>query len=241
MAAAAKTSQRRHRLRIVLVLLGILLFFIALNVSSQAVGTLHELIRVEAERDQWQRPDEVLRALDLKPGNVVVDLGSGAGYFALKISKSVGGQGKVMAVDLRRLSLTFLWIRSRLQHLDNVSTIVGVSNDPRLGGTKVDAVLIANTYHELDEPNSILRQICRSLRPDGRLVVVDRGPGFTPVKEGSGSRDPHEIALSRVEGELTAGGFSVMNIEQDFIDRPGDHWWLIIVQKSHCLSMDEAL
>ena len=241
MTGAAKTSQKRYRLRIALILLGILLFFIALNVSSQAVGTLHELTRVEAERDQWQRPDDVLRALDLKPGNVVVDLGSGAGYFALKISKSVGGQGKVMAVDLRRLSLTFLWIRSRLQHLHNVSTVVGASNDPHLDGTKVDAVLIANTYHELDNPKSILMQICRSLRPDGRLVVVDRGPGFNPIKEGSESPDPHEIALSRVEGELTAGGFSVMNIEHDFIDRPGDHWWLIVAQKNQCVTMGEAL
>lgn len=77
MATEKKTRQKGFRLRITLFLLGILLFLAALNILNQAVNTLHELTRVEAERDQWQRPADVLRALDLKHGSVVVDLGSG--------------------------------------------------------------------------------------------------------------------------------------------------------------------
>jgi predicted methyltransferase len=222
MAAEKNTSQRQFRLRIALFLISILLVFVGINVLSQAIHTLRELTRVEAERDQWQRPDDVLRALELKPGNVVVDLGSGAGYFALKISKSVGGGGKVLAVDLRKLSLTFLWIRSLLQSPHNVSVIAGEPNDPHLGSVVIDSVLIANTYHELDDPKPILAHILHSLRPKGRLVVVDRGPE---------SRDRHEIACAQVKDELAAGGFQVTNVDSEFISRPGDHWWLIVAQK----------
>jgi len=221
MATDKKTSRQGFRLRIALVLLSILLVLVGLNVLNQAVNTLHELTRVEAERDQWQRPDEVLRALDLKEGSVVVDFGSGAGYFALKISRAVGDRGRVLAVDLRKLSLSFLWIRSRLQHSHNVSVIVGEPEDPHLGTVVSDSVLIANTYHELHDSKSILAPIYRSLRPRGRLVVVDRD-------EASGS---HDIAASRVESELAREGFTVVHSDHDFIDRPEDHWWLIVAQK----------
>jgi len=83
-------------------------------VLYSAIDTLRQLEELESERDQWQRPGEVLQALDLQPGNVVADLGSGAGYFALKLSPIVGKKGQVLAVDIRKLSLSFLWIRALL-------------------------------------------------------------------------------------------------------------------------------
>src|SRR5262245_8862433 len=89
------------------------------------IRTLQQLKAVEAERDQWQRPADIIRELNLKTGNVVIDFGSGAGYFALKLSDSVGNGGQVLAVDLRRLSLLFLRIRSVLAGKHNVQTIVG--------------------------------------------------------------------------------------------------------------------
>lgn len=78
-------------MRLTIFLLAVLLLLMALNVSNQAVNTLHELDRVEADRDHWQRPQDVLQALDLKPGNTVVDLGSDAGYFALTGPEITGG------------------------------------------------------------------------------------------------------------------------------------------------------
>src|SRR6185295_6794469 len=105
-------------------------------------NTLNRLDAVESERDQWQRPADVLRALDLRPGNTVVDLGSGAGYFALKLSPVVGERGQVLAVDLRKLSLFFLWTRALLRGQHNVHVIVGKEDNPRLPAGAVDAVLI---------------------------------------------------------------------------------------------------
>jgi predicted methyltransferase len=92
-------------------------------VATQALATLDQLTIVERERDTWQRPENVLRHLDLRLGQTVVDFGSGAGYFALKIAPRLAPDGRVLAVDLRRQSLAFLWIRARRGGHDNLSVI----------------------------------------------------------------------------------------------------------------------
>src|SRR5262245_24216026 len=134
--------------RLFFFLLSAFAVFAAMYVVYSALNTLRTLDAIEAERDRWQRPAEVVQALDLREGNTVVDLGCGAGYFALKLSPMVGRKGKVLAVDLRKLSLSFLWIRSKLKGHGNIDVIVGDEDNPRLPAGKVDAVLIANTYHE---------------------------------------------------------------------------------------------
>jgi len=136
---------------------GALVVGLLLVVVQQAYQTLSTLTRVERDRDAWQRPEEILQRLHLRPGMTVVDLGSGAGYFALKIAPRVGPAGRVLAVDLRRESLAFLWIRAVEAGDRNLLVIHGDVTDPRLPPGPVDAVLIANTYHELAQPDSTLR------------------------------------------------------------------------------------
>src|ERR1700688_1876335 len=165
-------AHRRPIFRLALFLVCAILIFLALNTLYAFTSTLNRLDAVEAQRDQWQRPSDVLRALDLQPGNTVVDLGSGAGYFALKLSPAVGQQGRVLAVDLRKLSLFFLWTRALLRGQRNIHVIVGEEDDPRLPTGSVDAVLICNTYHEFSNPELMLNHVFRSLRRGGHLVVV---------------------------------------------------------------------
>lgn len=216
---------RGHRIRLILFLLSAVVVFATMFVLYSAVDTLRQLEVVESERDQWQRPAEVLQALDLRVGNVVADLGSGAGYFALKLSPIVGKQGQVLAVDIRKLSLSFLWIRTVLTHERNVHVIWSDEDDPRLPAGAVDAVLVANTFHELRDPKVILDHLSRSLRPGGRLVIVDRGPR-------QGVSQVHEVDLPTVEAELQQTGFEILHSQDHFIDRPGDDpWWLIVAGK----------
>ncbi len=175
---------------------------------------------VEAERDRWQRADDIIQQLELKPGNTVVDFGSGAGYFALKLSNTVGTNGEVLAVDLRRLSLSFLHARAILRWQRNIRTIVGEPADPHLSGRTVDAVLIANTYHELSEPREILRRLSQSMRPGGRLVVVDRSDAERPV-----SPDTEE-------SDLRSAGYQIASREDRFIVHTNDDiWWIITAVK----------
>ena len=212
--------------RLTLFLVCAILIFLAFNTLYSFTNTLNRLDAVESERDQWQRPLDVIRALDLQEGNTVVDLGSGAGYFALKISSAVGKRGQVLAVDLRRLSLFFLWTRALLRGQHNVHVVLAEEDNPRLPNGKVDAVLICNTYHEFSRPELMLNHTLRALRPRGRLVVVDRGPRLTEVQH------PHEIPLTSVEDKLRQQGFEIVSRDDHFIDRPGDNsWWLVIGRK----------
>jgi ubiquinone/menaquinone biosynthesis C-methylase UbiE len=190
------------------------------------INTLQRLEVVESERDQWQRPADILRALDLREGNVVLDLGSGAGYFALKLSPVLGKRGQVLAVDLRKLSLFFLWTRALLRGQHNIHIIVGEEDNPRLPTGTVDGVLICNTYHEFSNPELMLNHVIRSLRPGGHLVVVDRAPRAIKAEH------THEMSLTVVEGELRQTGFEIVSLDDHFIDRSGDDlWWLVIARK----------
>jgi cyclopropane fatty-acyl-phospholipid synthase-like methyltransferase len=117
-------AHRRPLLRLALFLVCAILILLAFNTLYAFTSTLNRLDTVELERDQWQRPLDIIRALNLQPGSTVVDLGSGAGYFALKLSPAVGERGQVLAVDLRRLSLVFLWTRALLGGQRNIHVIV---------------------------------------------------------------------------------------------------------------------
>lgn len=223
-------SNRKPVFRIVLFLVCAILIFVGLNTLYSFTNTLRQLDVIESERDQWQRPADVLRALDLREGNTVADLGSGSGYFTLKLAPVVGKQGHVLAVDLRKLSLFFLWTRALLRGQHAVHVILGEEDDPRLPTESVDAVLICNTYHEFSHPEVILKRVGQALRAGGRLVVVDRAPRPEAVEHG------HEVSLSVVEGQLQQGGFEIVSHDDHFIDRQGapqtdDLWWLVIARK----------
>jgi len=217
-------------LRPALVLLAVFLVVGVGGVAFQAIRTLQRLNAVEAGRDSWQKPGQIIEALNLKDGNSVVDFGSGAGYFALKLSDVVGSRGGVIAVDLRNLSLLFLRLRAFLQGKHNIRIIVGDPDDPHLPEASADSVLVLNTYHELRDPESILRHLSRALRPGGRLVIVDRTPpaGADSVENVA----HHHAAPDAVEADLRKESFNIISREDTFIHPPGDEvWWLITASK----------
>lgn len=200
-------------------------------VTYEAASTLAVLTRVEHERDQWQRPSEVLGLLRLNEGSTAVDFGCGAGYFALKLSPIVGSTGTVLATDIRRESLAFLWIRAALGRYRNLQVIHGEPDDPRLPPVLVDAILISNTFHELTAPARMLATLSRSLKSGGRLVILDRGPRAsvdgTPATPAIAS---HGISPASVEHYLGSAGFTVVSRDDRFIEGPGedDRWWVIV-------------
>jgi predicted methyltransferase len=216
--------------------IGLIAVFIAVPlcfVAYEGVQTLRILTVVEAERDQWQRPAEILRALALNDGATVVDLGSGAGYFALKLSPMVGARGVVFAEDIRRESLTFLWIRRFLRDARNVQVIVGEPDNPHLPVGTVDAVLIANTYHELSPSRPILDAVFEAMKPGARLVIVDRSHRGAGGPSPAAESGRHDISLEIVQREISQRGLETISHDQRFIDRPEDIdvWWLLVARK----------
>jgi ubiquinone/menaquinone biosynthesis C-methylase UbiE len=222
-----------YRVKLALFLVCAITVLFLFNTAYQGLNTLSRLNVVEAERDQWQRPSDVLQALDLRPGNVVADLGCGSGYFTLKLSAPVGKNGRVLAEDIRRLPLVFLRLRTFQRRQHNVSIVRGEPDDPHLPMQGVNAVLIANTYHEFTDSQAILLHVVRSLVSGGRLVVVDREP--RPAKEGSigTAAEHHEVSSEQVESELRHAGFEIISQQDRFIqnDPSNENWWIITARK----------
>lgn len=220
-----------YRLKLVVFLISVLGLLAVVDISYSALNTLSRLNAVEAERDQWQRPQDVLKALDPKPGNTIVDLGCGSGYFTLKLSSPVGKSGHVIAEDIRLLPLAFLWVRTILRGEHNIIIIRGEPDDPHLPINSVNALLISNTYHEFTNPNAILVHVKQALMSGGRLVVVDRESKTLPIGTPAGAE--HEISSERVDMDLRQAGLEILDRQDNFIHNDPDReiWWLIIARK----------
>jgi len=221
--------QRGQRARVAAFAAAALAIAALLFVGRDFFATLDRLDAVERERDSWQRPAEILRALALRDGDVVADLGCGSGYFALKLSPAVGPHGRVLAVDVRRLPLLFTRVRAWTRGMANVRILHVTPDDPGLPAGGVDAVLVLNTLHELDDAPAVLAHVRAALRPRGRLVVVDRGPRSSAAP----SPGEHELTAAQGEQRLRAAGFDVLERDGAFVDRPGDSdvWWMIAARR----------
>ena len=124
-------------------------------------------------RDRWQRPARVLRALHLGRARRVCDIGAGPGYFTLRIARSLGRRGRVVAVEVEPAILGVLRDRIARARVHNVTPVLGLPHDPLLPGMAFDLILIVDTYHHLPAPVAYLKMLRRSLAPGGRIVNID--------------------------------------------------------------------
>jgi predicted methyltransferase len=204
---------------------------LALFVGYQGVRTLFVLDEIERERDTWQRPDEIIRSLALHPGDVVVDFGSGSGYFALRLAPVVGPAGRVVAIDVRRESLAFLWIRSVLRRAWQIDVVQDDEQEPRLPMQRVDAILIVNTYHELTNRPALLQRMHEASKPDGRLVVADRRPVSSARASTDDDRASHRLRPEIAAQEIGAAGFDEVSRDDAFIDQADGPWRLMVFRR----------
>jgi ubiquinone/menaquinone biosynthesis C-methylase UbiE len=137
------------------------------------------------DREAWQRPEQVMDALRIADRSVVADLGAGGGWFTVRLARRVGPDGLVYAEDIQPEMIEATTRRVQREGLRNVRTILGTPDDPRLPDGALDAVLIVDTYHEMERPVPLLQNVARALRPQGRLGIIDfhkqgGGPGPAP-------------------------------------------------------------
>jgi predicted methyltransferase len=134
------------------------------------------------DRDEWQRPDKIMDALGVGEASVVADLGAGSGWFTIRLANRVGPNGKVFAEDIQRPMIQAIKARvERMGLKDRVTTVLGTAEDARLP-QPVDAVLIVDAFHEMESPVLLLRNVAKSLKPTGRIGIVQHtkdggGPG----------------------------------------------------------------
>lgn len=195
-----------------------------------ALGPTDVTAQIErTTRDGWQRVDDVFAALEADEGDWIADVGAGSGFFSLRLSPRVGPQGRVIAQDIDARVLRELREAAESAGLDNIETIVGNEDDPKLPEGMLDGILIVNAYHEMDEYEAMLGGIRRALRPDGRLVIID-----TPPRDSTVSRrrqtSRHDIAIAIVVRELEAAGFRVIDQVPEFArSGPTRQWMLVAV------------
>lgn len=131
------------------------------------------------DRDEWQKPDQIMDALGIADGAVVADLGCGAGWFTIRLARRVGPNGVVYAEDVQIEMIRATERRAQREGLRNVRPILGTEEDPKLPAGRIDAVLIVDIYHEIANPVALLKNVAHALKPSGRIGIVDftRGNG----------------------------------------------------------------
>jgi ubiquinone/menaquinone biosynthesis C-methylase UbiE len=124
-------------------------------------------------RDARQKPEELVRAMQLQPGMVVADVGTGPGYMLPFLSRAVGETGRVLAEDIQEDFLAKARKKAETDKLPNVSFIKGSETDPMLPESGVDVALALDSYHHYDYPQKMLAGIRKALKPGGKLVLVE--------------------------------------------------------------------
>ncbi|WP_206291698.1 class I SAM-dependent methyltransferase [Humisphaera borealis] len=124
------------------------------------------------EREKEERPRQAIELMNLKPTDVVADIGAGSGYFSFRIAEKVP-QGRVLAVDIQPEMLAIIGKKSKEKGVKNVEPVLGAESDPKLPEGGVDVVLFVDAYHEFEYPQEMMVAIVKSLKPGGRVIQIE--------------------------------------------------------------------
>jgi len=217
------TISRRNRVRIVFELRLALTIVAAALVASAAAQSPHSHqhsfsdaekwahVFDDPERDAWQKPHAVIEALALKPDAAVADLGAGTGYFAARLANMLP-KGTVFAVDLEPDMVKYLGERAKREGLANLKPVQAQAGDARLPA-KVDLVLLVDVYHHIEARERYFRKLAASIKPGGRVAVVD-----FRLDSPEGPPKAARIAPEQVKAELARAGYALAE-EHSFLPR----------------------
>ena len=189
----------------------VILTLIALLIASCA--RLKQFAYEGFNRDSWQQPDKVIAALNLHPGAVVADLGSGGGYFTFKLARAVAPSGKIYAVDIDKDMIELISKRLKEESGNNVETILASATDPLLPQTGVDLIFTVNSYHHIADRVAYFANARKYLRPGGRIAIIDLDR--RAWLEGLLG---HYTSSETIKREMEQAGYTLQQ-ELDFLDR----------------------
>ena len=157
------------------------------------------------ERDKEEQPDRLIEALDISRGATVADIGSGTGYFTWRLAERVGPAGKVLAVDVQQQMLDLTRVAVEKRKLQNVDYVLATDNDPRLPDAALDLVFIAYAYHEFADPGRVMAAVRRSLKPGGRVVILE----YAKESNIAPASPIHKMSFEEIRREIEPVGFTI--------------------------------
>jgi precorrin-6B methylase 2/mono/diheme cytochrome c family protein len=175
------------------------------------------------ERDAEERTDALVTALEIRDGARVADIGAGTGYFTWRLAGHAGPTGKVIAVDIQQRMLAMAAATVKEHGLVNVDYVLGRESDPKLPERSLDMVFIAYSYHEFSQPEKIMEAVRRSLKPAGRLVIVE----YAKESKLAPASTLHKMSFDEIRNEIEPLGFDLERI-LDFL--PMQHGLIFTVR-----------
>ena len=162
------------------------------------------------ERLQEEEPDLAIGILKIAKGSSVADIGAGSGYMTVKLSEKVGPTGRVFANDVQPQMLEILRRRLEDKRIANVTLVQGAVDDPRLPPASVDLELMVDVYHELSQPQAMLRGLRDALKPGGRLVLLEyrKEDPSIPI------RPEHKMSVAEAKLEVEHEGFTLAKVDE---------------------------
>lgn len=185
------------------------------------------------ERDSWMDVSKIFEMAQIDKGMQVADVGCHEGYLTVHLSKKVAAEGQVYAVDVEDYRLDAL--KEHLTDLDirNVEVILGDYDDPKLPSSKLDAVILMDTYHEIDEYLKVLGHIKQALKPNGRLLVLEKLKTHKKGKSREEQARAHTLSAAYVKEELQQVGFEIIKEVKDFgnwQENKEKRMWILVAQ-----------
>jgi len=162
------------------------------------------------ERDEEEAPDVALNVLKIPKGASVADIGAGSGFMTVRLAARVGPTGRVFANDVQPQMLNILARRLSNSNITNVTLIEGTIDDPKLPPASVDLEIMVDVYHELSQPQAMLRHLREALKPGGRLVLLEyrKEDPTVPIKP------EHKMSVAEAKLEVEAEGFTLVKVDQ---------------------------
>ncbi|MBT8069403.1 MAG: class I SAM-dependent methyltransferase [Xanthomonadales bacterium] len=171
---------------------------------SHVMGHLGAAWLERPTREREERTDRLLKNLPLAPDSVVADIGAGTGYFTFPMAKQVP-EGRVLAVDIQQEMLNIISARMASEGVSNIQPVLGSERDPGLEPSSVDLILLVDAYHEFAWPREMGIAMARSLKPGGRLVLIEyraEDPSV-PIKR------LHKMSVKQALREMEAVGLKL--------------------------------
>jgi len=219
------------------VLPAVLILFLLSSVFIQAQSTAPPSVQAEPRktstpytgdlsifdspgRDERLQIGRVMDILAIAPGKSVADIGAGSGWFTVRAARRVTDTGMVYAVDINPEATRYIDQRVQKERLRNVKTILSKNDDPELPANRIDAVLLLKTYHEVDKPVALLRNLRASLRPGAKVGIIDR----------NGNGENHGVSRDIVIKEASEAGY-VLRSQYDFVKGDKMDYFLVFGAK----------